>query len=102
MGKDKKDKKSKDNDTVYQCERCNGVSAKKGDICKPEDCKKAVEGVSVVFHEAAIPSVPKSVADPVGSHQANVDGTFNMLMAAKEAGVKRFVYAASSSAYGDT
>ena len=73
-----------------------------GDICKPEDCRKAVEGVSVVFHEAAIPSVPKSVADPVSSHRANVDGTFNMLMAAKDAGVKRFVYAASSSAYGDT
>ncbi len=73
-----------------------------GDIRKPEDCKKAVDGVSVVFHEAAIPSVPKSVADPVSSHQANIDGTFNMLVAARDAGVKRFVYAASSSAYGDT
>ncbi len=73
-----------------------------GDIRNPEDCKKAVVGVSVVLHQAAIPSVPKSVKDPVTSHQANVDGTFNMLMAAKDAGVKRFVYAASSSAYGDT
>lgn len=73
-----------------------------GDIRKPEDCRKAVEGASVVFHEAAIPSVPKSVEDPVTSHQANIDGTFNMMMAAKDAGVRRFVYAASSSAYGDT
>ncbi|MFA5863236.1 MAG: SDR family oxidoreductase [Phycisphaerae bacterium] len=73
-----------------------------GDIRKPEDCKKAVQGVAVVFHEAAIPSVPKSVEDPGLSHQSNVDGTFNMLMAARDAGVKRFVYAASSSAYGDT
>ncbi len=73
-----------------------------GDIRKPEDCRKAVDGVSVVFHEAAVPSVPKSVDDPVTSHQANIDGTFNMLMAARDAKVKRFVYAASSSAYGDT
>ncbi len=73
-----------------------------GDIRNPEDCKKAVDGVSVVLHQAAVPSVPKSVQDPVTSHQANIDGTFNMLMAAKDADVKRFVYAASSSAYGDT
>jgi len=73
-----------------------------GDIRNPQDCKRAVDGVSVVLHQAAVPSVPKSVKDPVTSHQANVDGTFNMLMAAKDAEVKRFVYAASSSAYGDT
>jgi len=73
-----------------------------GDIRKPEDCRKATAGVSVVLHEAAIPSVPKSVADPGLSHSSNVDGTFNMLMAARDAGVRRFVYAASSSAYGDT
>ena len=73
-----------------------------GDIRKPQDCKKAMQDVCVVFHEAAIPSVPKSVEDPVLSHRSNVDGTFNMLMAARDAGVKRFVYAASSSAYGDT
>ena len=52
-----------------------------GDIRNPADCAKACEGVSVVFHEAAIPSVPTSVEDPVTSHTANVDGTFNMLMA---------------------
>jgi len=73
-----------------------------GDIRKPEDCKKAVKDVSVVFHEAAIPSVPKSVEDPALSNSSNVDGTFNMLMAARDAEVKRFVFAASSSAYGDT
>jgi nucleoside-diphosphate-sugar epimerase len=72
-----------------------------GDIRKLDDCRKAVDGVSVVLHEAAIPSVPKSVEDPKLSHDANVDGTFNMLLAAKDAKVKRFVYAASSSAYGD-
>ncbi len=72
-----------------------------GDIRKVEDCRRACEGAAVVLHEAAVPSVPKSVVDPETSHTANVDGTFNMLMAAREAGVRRFVYAASSSAYGD-
>ncbi len=72
-----------------------------GDIRKIEDCRRAVRDVSVIFHEAAIPSVPKSVEDPVLCHQANVDGTFNILLAAKEAKVKRLVFAASSSAYGD-
>jgi nucleoside-diphosphate-sugar epimerase len=73
-----------------------------GDIRDPEVCKKAVDGAEVVYHEAAVPSVPKSVADPVTSHEANVDGIFNMLMASRDAKVKRFVFAASSSAYGDT
>jgi UDP-glucose 4-epimerase len=59
-------------------------------------------GVDVVLHQAAIPSVSKSVADPLTSHRANVDGTLNMLLAAREARVGRFVYAASSSAYGNT
>ena len=58
--------------------------------------------VDYVFHEAAIPSVPKSVLDPLGSNRANVDGTVNLLVAARDAKVKRVVYAASSSAYGDT
>src|SRR5579864_3420455 len=62
----------------------------------------ACRGVDYVFHEAAIPSVPKSVKDPLGSNQANVDGTVHALVAARDAGVKRVVYAASSSAYGDT
>ncbi len=64
--------------------------------------RRAAEGVSVIFHEAAIPSVPRSVAEPRLNHETNVDGTFNVLMAAREAGVRRVVYAASSSAYGET
>ena len=62
----------------------------------------ACRGVDYVLHQAAIPSVPKSVADPLGSNRANVDGTVNLLVAARDAKVKRVVYAASSSAYGDT
>ncbi len=64
--------------------------------------RQAAEGVSVIFHEAAIPSVPRSVKEPQLNHDANVNGTFNVLMAARDAGVKRVVYAASSSAYGET
>jgi UDP-glucose 4-epimerase len=63
---------------------------------------KTMEGVEVVFHEAAIPSVPRSIDEPVPSHDVNVNGTFNVLRAAKDAGVRRVIYAASSSAYGDT
>ena len=73
-----------------------------GDIRDYEVTRQAAEGVGIVFHEAAIPSVPRSVADPRLNHETNVDGTFNLLMAAREAGVRRVVYAASSSAYGDT
>ncbi len=73
-----------------------------GDICHADITRQAMEGVSVVFHEAAIPSVPRSVANPRESHEANVNGTFNVLLSAKEAGVKRLVFAASSSAYGET
>jgi len=62
----------------------------------------AMRGVDVVFHEAAIPSVPRSINDPVPSHEVNINGTFNVLRAAKEAGVRRVIYAASSSAYGDS
>jgi len=62
----------------------------------------ACRGVDYVLHQAAIPSVPRSVIDPRGSHEANINGTLNVLLAAREAGVKRVVYAASSSAYGDT
>ena len=71
-------------------------------ILDPDACARAVRGVDFVFHEAAVPSVPRSVADPVGSHEANATGTLNMLIAARDAKVKRFVYAASSSAYGNT
>jgi nucleoside-diphosphate-sugar epimerase len=63
--------------------------------------RRAVEGVEVVFHEAALPSVPRSVANPKETHEACVNATFKLLVAAKEAGVRRLIYAASSSAYGD-
>jgi len=73
-----------------------------GDIREAEACARACHGVEVVFHEAALPSVPKSLADPVTTHDVNVNGTLNMLVAAREAGARRFIYAASSSAYGET
>ena len=72
------------------------------DIGDVEAMHKACAGVDFVLHQAAIPSVPKSVLDPVGSNRANVDGTVSVLVAARDAKVKRVVYAASSSAYGDT
>jgi UDP-glucose 4-epimerase len=72
------------------------------DIRDYDAVRKAMEGVNVVFHEAAIPSVPRSIHEPVPSHDVNINGTFNVLRAAKEAGVRRVIYAASSSAYGDT
>lgn len=73
-----------------------------GDLADPAVCRRVCDGVRVIFHEAAVPSVPKSIADPEASHRANIQGTFNMLQAAREAGVKRFVSAASSSAYGES
>lgn len=73
-----------------------------GDICDLITCQKAVEGIEYVFHQAALPSVQRSVEDPMSSNQVNVGGTLNILMAARDAGVRRVIYAASSSAYGDT
>ena len=73
-----------------------------GDIRNPDDCKKAVEGVDFVLHEAALGSVPRSINDPATSNNVNISGFVNMLVAARDAGVKRFVYAASSSTYGDS
>src|SRR5262249_26438488 len=63
--------------------------------------KRAVEGVELVFHEAALPSVPRSIKSPVETHEASVNGTFALLLAARDQKVRRLVYAASSSAYGD-
>ena len=74
----------------------------RGDFAEAAMAARAVEGVDVVFHQGAVPSVPRSVAEPLRTHRANVDGTLLLLESAKRAGVKRFVYAASSSAYGDT
>lgn len=72
------------------------------DLNEQERLAEICRGVDCIFHEAAVPSVPKSIADPVTSHRANVDGTLSLLLAAREAGVGRVIYAASSSAYGDT
>ncbi len=73
-----------------------------GDIRSYHIVKQAVEGIDVVLHQAALPSVPRSINDPITSNEVNVGGTLNMLDASKEAGVKRFVFASSSSIYGDT
>ncbi|MBR1963621.1 MAG: SDR family oxidoreductase [Muribaculaceae bacterium] len=73
-----------------------------GDIRNLEDCRKAVEGMEYVLHEAALGSVPRSVKDPITSNDVNVGGFLNMLVASRDAGVKRFVFAASSSTYGDS
>ncbi len=72
-----------------------------GDICSLEDCHTAVKGVDYVLHQAALGSVPRSIAEPILTNKSNIDGFVNMLVAARDAGVKRFVYAASSSTYGD-
>lgn len=73
-----------------------------GDIRNLSDCRKAVEGVDYVLHEAALGSVPRSIKDPAITNAVNISGFLNMLIAARDAGVKRFMYAASSSTYGDS
>ena len=78
------------------------IDFREADILDLNDMHSACGGVDFVLHQAAIPSVPKSVLDPLGSNRANIDGTVNVLVAARDAKVKRVVYAASSSAYGDT
>jgi nucleoside-diphosphate-sugar epimerase len=78
------------------------VDLQVGDLADIEVARRAVAGVEYVLHQAAIPSVPRSVSDPVSSNRANIDATLNVLVAARDAGVTRFVYAGSSSAYGDT
>src|SRR6201998_2175333 len=78
------------------------IDFREADITDLDAMHQACAGVDYVLHQAAIPSVPKSVLDPLGSNRANVDGTVNILVAARDAKVKRVVYAASSSAYGDT
>ncbi|HEX8813960.1 MAG TPA: SDR family oxidoreductase [Terriglobales bacterium] len=77
------------------------IDFREADLLDPRATADACKGVDFIFHEAAIPSVPRSVRDPIESNQANVDATVNLLVAAKDAKVKRIVYAASSSAYGD-
>ena len=72
-----------------------------GDIRNIEDCRKAVDGADYILHQAALGSVPRSIADPITTNDVNISGFLNMLVAARDAKVKRFVYAASSSTYGD-
>jgi nucleoside-diphosphate-sugar epimerase len=83
-------------------EHIEGVEFLEGDLADLDFARRAVEGCEFVLHQAAIPSVPRSVQDPVTSNRANVDGTLNTLVASRDAGVRRLVFAASSSAYGDT
>ncbi len=77
------------------------VQIAEGDICDWEFMAEVTEGVDYVLHQAAIPSVPRSVSDPLSSHRVNVEGTLRVLLAAKDAGVRRVVFASSSSVYGD-
>jgi UDP-N-acetylglucosamine/UDP-N-acetylgalactosamine 4-epimerase len=73
-----------------------------GDICDPSVCAHACEGVDFVLHQAALGSVPRSIKDPLNTHNSNVNGFVNMLIAARDAKVRRFIYASSSSVYGDS
>lgn len=73
-----------------------------GDIRNMDDLRKAMSGIDMVFHQAALPSVPRSIEEPRACHESNITGTLNVLLAARRAGVKRVIYAGSSSAYGDT
>ena len=73
-----------------------------GDIRNQETCKKSCEGVEMVLHQAALGSVPRSIGDPITTNEVNVGGFLNMLVAARDSGVRRFIYAASSSTYGDS
>jgi UDP-N-acetylglucosamine/UDP-N-acetylgalactosamine 4-epimerase len=82
-------------------EQWQGFKFIKGDIREIDDCRSACAGVEYVLHQAALGSVPRSVADPILTNSANVTGFLNMLVAARDSGVKRFVFAASSSTYGD-
>jgi UDP-N-acetylglucosamine 4-epimerase len=79
-----------------------GVHFIEGDIRDLDTCRIACAGADVVLHQAALGSVPRSIDDPVASHQSNVDGFLHMLLAARDAGVQRFVYASSSAVYGDS
>jgi len=94
-----------DNFSTGKRENLDGVLDRieliEGSLVEPEVCRRAVDDVEFIFHQAALPSVQRSVDDPVESNQANVGATIQLLTAARDAGVRRFIYAASSSAYGD-
>jgi UDP-glucose 4-epimerase len=95
-----------DNLSTGRLENLNGVMSEieflRADLRDAVACGQAVQGAELVFHLAALPSVPRSLKDPWGSHDANVNGTVRLLIACTEAGVRRLVYSSSSSAYGDT
>ena len=87
--------------TGYQRNLRDGAEFVKGDLAEPEVARAAVDGMDYVIHQAAIPSVPRSVEKPEESHRANVDATLQILLASRDAHVKRIVFAGSSSVYGD-
>ena len=78
------------------------IEFREGDLCDVDVCTAAVDNMEVVYHVAALPSVPRSMADPIGTRNANVNATLNLLEAGRRASVRQFVYSSSSSAYGDT
>jgi len=82
--------------------KINRFSLIEGDIRNMNDCRKAVKDIQYVFHEAALGSVPRSIQDPITTNEVNINGFLNMLIASHEAGVQRFIFAASSSTYGDS
>ena len=88
--------------TGYQRNLRQGVEFEQGDLADPAVARAAVAGMDYVIHQAAIPSVPRSVEKPEESHRANIDGTLQVLLASRDAGIKRVVFAGSSSVYGDT
>jgi nucleoside-diphosphate-sugar epimerase len=88
--------------TGYERNLRQGVEFVKGDLAETALAANVVKGIDYVIHQAAIPSVPRSVLKPAESHRANVDATLNLLIASRDAGVKRLVFAGSSSVYGDT
>ena len=87
---------------LIECIKNSNFRLIEGDIRNIMDCQKAVEGIDYVFHQAALGSVPRSINDPITTNDVNVSGFLNMLVAARDAKVKRFIYAASSSTYGDS
>lgn len=89
-------------ENISSCYNHKNFKFIEGDIRNLEDCKKSVKGVDYVLHQAALGSVPRSIKDPITSNDVNVGGFLNMLIACRDEGVKRFVYAASSSTYGDS
>jgi len=89
-------------ENLIEAEKNANFTLIEGDIRNIEDCKQAINGCDYVLHQAALGSVPRSIKDPITTNQVNIDGFLNMLVAARDEGIKRFVYAASSSTYGDS